>query len=89
VIRCCDKSLQSTAFQEIFELFENVCFGETRPSAGSICDIREGLTSAAGSTGRRNTVHPYRQGFEAYGLPATWLNDDPGLYKLDILFVSS
>ncbi len=35
----------------------------------------------AGSTGRRNTVHPYRQGFEAYGVPATSLSDDPKLYK--------
>jgi hypothetical protein len=39
------------------------------------------LLPAAGSTGRRNTVHPYRQGFEAYGLPATWLSDDPKLCK--------
>jgi hypothetical protein len=31
----------------------------------------ECLNSAAGSTGRRNTVHPYRQESEAYGLLAT------------------
>ena len=37
--------------------------------------------TSAGSTGRRNTVHRYRQGFEAYGVPATWLSDDPRLYK--------
>jgi hypothetical protein len=43
-----------------------------RPSGGSM---------AAGSTGRRNTVHPYRQGSEAYGLPATWLSDVPRSYK--------
>jgi hypothetical protein len=29
------------------------------------------LVRVAGSTGRRNTVYPYRQEFDAYGLPAT------------------
>jgi hypothetical protein len=52
----------------------DVCFG-------SLSVVRERLLSAAGSTGRRNTIHLYRQRFEAYGLPATWLSDDPRLYK--------
>jgi len=39
------------------------------------------LNTAARSTGRRSTVHPYGQEFEAYGLPATWLSDDPRSYK--------
>ena len=43
----------------------------------------ERLLSTAGSTGRRNTFHPYRQRFEIEGLPATWLNDDPRLYKYE------
>ena len=52
--------------------------------AALACQIavsREGPLRVAVSTGRRNTVHPYRQGVEAYGVPVTWLGDDPRLYK--------
>jgi len=49
--------------------------------ACQIAVSREGPLRVAVSTGRRNTVHPYRQGVEAYGVPVTWLGDDPRLYK--------
>src|SRR5215471_19158277 len=48
-----------------------------RVARGALVSGRSTPQSTAGSTGRRNAVHPYRQGFEAYGLPATWLSDDP------------
>jgi hypothetical protein len=37
--------------------------------------------STAGSTGRRNTFHPYRQGLKSKVFQATSLNDDPRVYK--------
>ena len=55
----------------------------SEPSAFTVYSLATDLDQpllVAGSIGRRNTVHPYRQGFEAYGLPAMSLSDDPRLY---------
>jgi len=43
--------------------------------------MRERPQQTAGSTGQRSTVHPYRRGSEADGVPATWLSADPRWYK--------
>ena len=64
------RSLQPSGIDEVERA------GNTRPET-----MRIRLLMVAGSTGQRNTVHPYRQGFEAQGVPATWRSDDPRLYK--------